>query len=100
MNDKEIFDVRFNDKSRHFADLPQTELWGKVRKHVKALPGANLSGFITDWITEAWIDFSYKNHKFTINDQYGDYWFFVEDPECPEEILREVRNHFAGLLLK
>lgn len=87
------------DGSRNFADLPQTQLWYAVRDHISALPGACLTSFITDGVTEAWIDFTYRNHHFSINDQYGDYWFFVKDPKCPDEILEEVYEHFHKLLV-
>jgi len=61
-------------------------LWG-------AFPTAYIPSF-----SESWIDFKYKKHKFSINNQYGDFWFFVEDPDCPEEILIEVVSHFSGVL--
>ena len=96
---KRIFDFRMCDGSRNFADLPQNLDWYPVRDHVQALPGAVLTGFLTDHVTEAWIDFTYRSHRFSINDQNGDYWFFVDDPECDEAILGEVLTHFEGLLL-
>ncbi|MFN8596490.1 MAG: hypothetical protein U0559_09950 [Anaerolineae bacterium] len=86
------------DGSRHFGDLPQTALWYDVREHVERLPGATLTGFITDGVTEAWIDFTYQGYVFSINDQFGDYWFFVNDPACPDIILSVVMDHFADLL--
>jgi hypothetical protein len=82
------------DGSRNFAGLPQTLDWYPVRDHVSAFPGAELTGFLCDHVTEAWIDFTYRGHRFSINDQYGDYWFFVDDPECDEQILDEVLTHF------
>ncbi len=94
-----FMDHRMNDGSRHFADLPQTKLWYDVRDHVNNLPGAVLQSFLTDDVTEAWIDFTYRSHHFSINDQNGDYWFFVQDPNCPDEILKEVVAHFRTLLL-
>lgn len=93
-----LINLIMHDGSRHFGDLPQTVDWYAVRDHVARLPGAALSGFVTDDITEAWIDFNYRQHDFSINNQFGDYWFFVNDPACPAEILREVLNHFAELL--
>ncbi|HKQ14796.1 MAG TPA: hypothetical protein VJT80_15285 [Steroidobacteraceae bacterium] len=62
------------------------------------LPGAELTEFLTDGVTEVWIDFRYEGHSFSINDAPGDYWFFVEDPTCADTILRAVANHFAQLL--
>lgn len=93
-----IFDLRAADGSRHFACLPQTQMWTKVRDHIDSLSGAVLTTFVCDNITEAWIDFTYRDHNFTINDQYGEYWFFVQDPVCPNEILDEVVQHFRLLL--
>jgi len=82
-----------NDGSRHFGDLPQTVLWYQLRDHISHLDGATVTNFVTDGITEAWINFSYRGHKFSVNDQFGDYWFFVEHPECPDEILESILNH-------
>jgi hypothetical protein len=93
-----LYNIIMHDGSRHFGDLPQTALWYDVRDHVVRLPGATLTGFVTDDVTEAWIDFTYRDRAFSINDQFGDYWFFVNDPACPAEILQEVLDHFARLL--
>ncbi len=93
-----LFDIRMGDGSRHFGDLPQTFLWYDVRDHVGKLEGAVVTGFITDHVTEGWIDFRYRGHAFSINDQFGEYWFFVDDPSCADEILRRVLAHFRLLL--
>jgi len=92
-----LLNDRMYDGSRHFAMLPQTVLWDKVRDHITVLSGAQLTSFICDGITEAWIDFTFRGHNFSINDQLGDYWFFVQDPECPEDILHVVVEHFEHL---
>ena len=89
-----------NDGSRHFGVLPQTMSWYEVREHTRALPGTILTGFVTDHVTEAWIDFKYCGHNFSINDQFGEYWFFVEDPGCSEDVLKSVLAHFQLLLGK
>ena len=54
----------------------------------------------TDGITEAWIDFTCAGYEFTINDQFGEYWFFVNDATCPDNILRRVESHFGKVLDK
>jgi hypothetical protein len=41
------------DGSRHFAELPQSRLWNDVRDHVSKLPGATLTDFACDGVTEA-----------------------------------------------
>ena len=93
-----IIDHRASDGSRQFAELPQTLLWYDVRDHIPQLDGAKLTAFVCDGITEAWIDFEYCGHKFSINDQFGQYWFFVTDPSCPDLVLLEVYGHFRQLL--
>jgi len=40
-----------------------------------------------------WIDFTYRGHQFSINNQFGNYWFFVDNPQCSEEILEAVLGH-------
>lgn len=94
-----IFDFRMHDGSRNFADLPITRDWYDVRDHVRTLPGAELTGFVCDHVTEAWIDFTYRGHAFSINDQNGNYWFFVADPDCDSVILEEVLAHWEELLV-
>lgn len=87
-----------NDGSRNFAELPQAVLWQELRDHVRTLNGAVITDFITDGVTEGWIDFTYCGYSFSINDQFGDYWFFVDDSGCPDEILIEVLSHCERLL--
>lgn len=93
-----LLDLRMKDGVRHFGSLPFSRSWESVRDHVQQLDGARLSGFLTDGVTEAWIDFELEGHRFSINNQLGEFWFFVADPSCPELLLRVVLAHFAGLL--
>jgi len=94
----EIYDMRMRDGSRHFAALPETEPWESLYGHVKSLEGVSGAEMMTDEVTEAWIDFRYGGHEFSVNNQHGDYWFFVEDPACPSEVLEAVLNHCKLLL--
>ena len=94
----QLLDDVMVDGSRHFASLPATADWYSVRDHANALPGAEVTGFVCDGITEAWIDFTYRGHSFSINDQFGEYWFFAENAECPEPLLFEVMSHWQALL--
>jgi hypothetical protein len=86
------------DGSRQFASLPQTRSWYELRDHLAALPGLIVTALLTDDVTEAWIDFTYRDHSFSVNDQHGDYWFFVDDPRCPDDVLAAVADHCATLL--
>lgn len=92
-----LLNIRAADGSRQFFAQPQTASWYEVRDFVRELPGAKLTGFLTDDVTEAWIDFTFAGHSFTINDQFGEYWFFVADPSCPDAVLDSVAQHFARL---
>jgi hypothetical protein len=91
----ELLSIIMKDGSRHFGDLPQSVLWHELRDHIECLDGAKVTGFITDNIIEAWIDFSYCGNCFSVNDQFGDYLFFVANPKCPDEILEVVLRHCA-----
>lgn len=91
------------DGSRHFGDLPETydseqPEWHRIKAHVPVLAGAALTAFVTDDVTEAWIDFSFSGQQFSINNQHGEWWFFVEDAGCPDELLLVVLDHFEALL--
>lgn len=88
-----IYTMIMHDGSRHFSSLPETVDWDLLRDHVATLPGAEVTGFITDHVFEAWIDFTYQGYSFSINNQFGDYWFFVEDVHCPDKILLAVVTH-------
>jgi hypothetical protein len=86
------------DGSRCFLSLQPNAGWIAVRDHVARLEDAEVTSFLTDGVTEAWIDFCYAGYAFNINDSPGDYWFFVNDPACPETILQIVADHFESLL--
>jgi hypothetical protein len=91
-----LIDHRMNDGSRKFLELPQTVYPDAVVEHLLLLEGAKLSGFI-DSIPESWIDFRLRGHEFTINNQFGELWFFVKDPGCPTAVLASVAAHFATI---
>lgn len=98
-----IFDLRLADGSRHFGALPEhydvhAPEWHRLRAHVAALDGAIAGGFVTDDVTEAWIDFTYAGHQLSLNNQQGEWWFFVADPACPDAVLARVLDHFEPML--
>jgi hypothetical protein len=51
--------------------------------------GTTVTDYIGDGVTEMWLDFTYKANKFSINNQFGEYWFFSQNTTCPEETLIE-----------
>lgn len=89
-----------NDKSRKFAELLENCDWEVLRFHLEKLREIQVTDYITDNITTVWIDFNYKNQRFSINNQYGEYWFFSQNPVCPEEILIEIVEYCEELLMK
>tara|TARA_R100000750_G_scaffold30078_2_gene19015 strand:- start:2771 stop:3142 length:372 start_codon:yes stop_codon:yes gene_type:complete len=96
--DTSLTDFRMRDGSRNFLTLPilksPGQLWRSLRrlKHVKRK--ANVQS-----VTDAWITFSWRGWEIAIHDPYGEYWFFAEDPQTPDDVLEEIRQHFlkAGL---
>ncbi|HEX3525504.1 MAG TPA: hypothetical protein VH988_00425, partial [Thermoanaerobaculia bacterium] len=88
-------DTRMSDGSRHFVSLPETRSPDALRDHLTGLPGAVVTGFVFDGIVEAWIDFRYGGHEFSVNNQLGEYWFFVQDPACPDTTLQDVAAYCA-----
>jgi hypothetical protein len=93
-----LLDERMRDGSRHFALLPQSRSPLRALLHVFALSGAFPTAYLPSPIEGSWIDFRYKGHRFSFNDQYGDFWFFVKDPSCPAPTLQRVAQHFSKLL--
>jgi hypothetical protein len=94
----DLLENKMKDGSRHFVDMPETVFFDEFADHVEKLEDAEITEFLTDGVVEMWLDFEFQGHKFSVNNQLGDYWFFVEDPDCPDEILLEVIDHFRQLL--
>ena len=94
----DLLEIKMHDGSRHFADLPEAVFFDEFYEHTEKLEGAEITEFITDGVVEMWLDFEFRGHGFSVNNQFGDYWFFVQDPNCPDEILLEVTDHFRRLL--
>ncbi len=85
---------------RLFVTLPETVGFERMRSELEALPDCRVLEYLTDGVTEVWIDFEYKGHSFTVNNQLGEYWFFAEDAHCPEVVLLEVAEYCAQKLGK
>lgn len=85
---------------RNFADMPEVVFFDDLADHVEDLDGAEITEFITNGVLEMRLDFEYRGNRFSIDNELGDYRFFVEDPACPKEILLEIAAHFRQLLEK
>jgi hypothetical protein len=93
-----LLNFKMNDGARKFAELPEACSWEQLCTHIKSLSGAVVTNFSTDHITEMWLDFIFQGHSFSVNNQFGDYWFFVREPSCPDNVLTAVIEHCEALL--
>ncbi len=94
----DLLESKLNDGSRHFVDMPEVVFFDEVADHVEELEDAEITEFLTNGVVEMWLEFEYQENIFTVTNQFGDYWFFVQNPNCPEEILLEIVDHFRKLL--
>jgi len=94
-----LLNIIMNDGSRHFGDLPESIDWHQLRDHIDRLDGVQITDFITDNVTQVWIDFVYRGQQFSVNNQFGEYWFFVDNPRCKEKILEAVLGHCELVLV-
>jgi hypothetical protein len=81
-----------------FASLPQVKLWHDLHEHLLALSGVEVSSFVSNGVVGSWIDFTFREHRFTINERSGAYQFFVDAADCPESILNEITSHCERFL--
>ncbi len=89
-------DFRMKDGSRQFCELEATSGPKTLMKHLLTLHGTEIADYLPGRggsSEDSWIDFTFRGHFFTVNGQYGDWWFFVQDPACPDDILLAVVNH-------
>jgi len=93
-----LLDDRTDDGSRKFAELPECHPFELLRDHIASLRGAVVTDFLTDGTVEVWIDFALEGEEFTVNNQLGEFWFFVKNPDAPDALLHRVVKHCARLL--
>ena len=93
-----LIDQRMPDGSRHFARLPRITPWEVVRGHVLLLQGAEVLNFVGEGIANAWLDFTYRGHRFVIHSHENQLRLCVRDPQCPDLLLYQVGCHFEQLL--
>lgn len=77
-----------------FCKFPKTRFWHEVCQHLAELPGVAVTEATDAPVVGSWIDFTFRDHSFTINAECGEFVFFVEDPGCPEPVSAEVRAYF------
>jgi hypothetical protein len=94
----DLLEIKMHDGSRHFASFPEIVFFDDFYEITEQLDGAEITEFMMDGVLEMWLDFNFSGHKFSVSNQYGEYWFFVENPNCPDAILLEVMSHFSERL--
>ncbi len=87
-----------SEDARHFVDFPEVIFFDDFYEQIEDLYGTEITRFEADGIIEMWLEFSFRGHRFFVNNRFGDYQFYVEDAECPDEILIEIADHFRRLL--
>ena len=90
-----LIDFKANDGSRQFLALPESIGFDDLLDHIATLSGVTITDYVTDHRTEVWIDFDFHGHNFSVNNQMGEYWFFVKDPNCHEDFLTTIATHCA-----
>ena len=61
---RDLFDMRMNDGSRHFVDMPEVVFFDEIADHVEELEGAEITEFITDGVLEMWLEFDFSGQQF------------------------------------
>jgi hypothetical protein len=98
-SDMRLKDFRTNSGSRQFAELRAVSGPRTLRDHLLTLEGVAITEFLPAWSSEdSWIDFTFRGYSFSVNGHFGDWWFFVSDPNCPDTILWSVFDHCRKIL--
>ena len=92
--------AKLPEDALHFVDFPEVIFFDEFSDQLETLEGSEITEFEMDGTFEMWLEFTFRENKFYVNNRLGDYWFFVRDPKCPEEILLEIAGHFRKLLEK
>lgn len=91
---------KLNDDARHFVDFPEVIFFDEIADHIDGLYGSEIVEFEADGVFAVWIEFTYRDNKFFVDNAMGDYRFHVEDPKCDDNILLEIAEHMRLLLEK
>ena len=85
------------DGSVLFAELSGNISWAELRDHLERIDQLLIMKFVTDGITEAWLDFYYHGQHCTVHCPLDDYLVFAQDGNCPAFMLMELIEHFRML---
>jgi hypothetical protein len=93
-----LLDERTADGSRHFARWPRAVTWAALCDHLRLLPDVEVVNLIGPHLDAAWLDFTFRGHRFAIHNHGSQFHFSVWDPQCSDMILYRVGRHFERLL--
>jgi hypothetical protein len=94
-----LLDIRSKDGSRQFFDLQKSISWDDLIIHLKKLDQLEIKEFLPSPDLGSWLDFSFKKFEFSVNEQIGMYWFFVENSSCPDEVLYQLAEHLSAIIV-
>ncbi|TLD70560.1 hypothetical protein FEM03_12625 [Phragmitibacter flavus] len=94
-----LVDHRMPDGSRLFIEFPIRHPWSLIHSHLATLDELTITRFVTDDITEGWLDFTFLHHEFTVHDPLDSYLVFVKAPACDIFIQLEILEHLRNLPL-
>ena len=83
---------------RLFARRPEAVSWMRLRRHLSDMPDAGFVDLACDRMNEAALVFTYAGHRFGVDLHDGTFRFNVEDPACPDAVLREVLAYADRML--
>lgn len=97
MLDAQITTTLMKDGSRHFLSLPESCSSNTLKTHLERIPGIRVCDTMQGGF-QWWMSFQCLGWRFSINNPFGEFWFFVEDANCPEEILRCLTRRLSASL--
>jgi hypothetical protein len=83
---------------RLFARRAERVSWMRLRRHLSTMPGGGFVDLACDRMNEAALVFTYRGHRFGVDLHDAAFRFNVEDPACPDDVLREVLAYADGML--
>jgi hypothetical protein len=92
-----LMNTIMRDGSRHFLALRETARPDEIRARLEAIYGIRICQFSRGGF-EWWMFFQCMGWRFSVNNPFGEIWFFVDDPICPEDILNCLKRRIAQAL--
>ena len=62
------------------------------------IDGVAITGILTDNVVEIWLDFDFHGASFSVNNQFGEFWFFAESEDCSDDILSDISRHLKTVM--